>query len=443
MLPVGQWEMGELDECWKMFTSPKVRDCHDLGLLLVKDKSQSDREQRSRADLSQIAARSGDLVPEGVRNRIGVSSAEPEARQLLFLSGAYPQPGWGVLVTLREIRATDFVRQLVESVVANLENYPGGADSVGAMRMATRAYHEFQWMKDGRREDSSSPRYEELKAVELEDICGKLKRVLATVEANDLIALDEARQTLAGGRSALGLSVLNEMVLTEFKLARAVVDIPNDAERTSLVALLRQLSIGDQNARRNIVRTARAANLGKVIKLWSSLRIRAPQPESVLTWAPDRLNSLRSQFKAELEAAIAGTESQLASIPVEASRRAVRVEEARRQQRTALRAGEEKYRRALQDALMYQWELGPRFLVAVEVCCRQQRDNYVSVPWDPPRMVGWKLWSLDIPVTVQDLHSKARKLLGDTVGMEDVAHGGIETANGSYFTDYILLPVSR
>jgi len=437
MLPVGQWGMGELDECWKMFTSPEERDCHDLGLILVREHSQSDRERESRADLSQIAARLGDLVPEGVRNRIGFSSAGAEARQLLFLSGAYPQPGWGVLVTLRERRATDFVRQLVEDTLAKLQSHPGGADAIGAMRMATRAYHEFQEMKEERQEDSTPQRYEELKAVEFRGLSEKLRRLLATFEANDLTALDEARETLIGAPSASELAILDVTVLAEFKLARAVADISDDAERTNLVALLRQLSVGDRSTRGDIVRRARAANLGKVIKLWSGMTIHAPQPDSLLKWAPDRLDSLRSQFKVELNAAIARTENQLAAIPEQGQRRRAEIEEARRQRQAALIACEEKYRRSLQDALMHQWEMGPRFLMAVEAFCRGQRDSCVSVPWDPARMVGWKLWSLGIPVTVQDLHSKTRKLLGDTVGMEAVANSGIEPANGSYFTDYV------
>ena len=37
MLPVGQWWMGELDECWRMFTDPAGGDCHDLGLIPVKE----------------------------------------------------------------------------------------------------------------------------------------------------------------------------------------------------------------------------------------------------------------------------------------------------------------------------------------------------------------------------------------------------------------------
>jgi len=443
MLPVGHWRMGELDECWRMFTSPEGRDCHGLGLMLVKDNYQRDREREPRADLSRVAARLGDLVPEGVRNRFGDSYTVAKERQLLFLSGAYPQPGWGVLATLRDVRATDFVSNLVQDTVAKLQNHPGGVDAIVAMRMATRAYHELQKLKDERRENSTSRRYEEGKAVELRGRSEKLGRLLATVEADDLSALDEARQALGGGSSASKLSILDATVLAEFKLARAVADISGDANRTSLVAFLQQLSVSDRTARKDIVRNARAAKLVNVIKLWSGLSIHAPQPASILEWAPDRLDSLRSQFKAELNAAIARTESELAAVSGQDKRHVVKIDEARREHRAALSACEDKYRRALQDALMHQWELGPRFLVAIEAFCRLECDSCVSVPWDPARMVGWKLWSLGIPVTVQDLHSKARKLLGDTVGMEPVANGGIGTANGSYFTDYVHFVASQ
>lgn len=443
VLPVGQWAADELDKCWQMFTSPdeRDRDCHDLGLLLVKDHTQSNHERESRAGLSQIAARLEDLVPEGVRGQIGISSSGEKVRQLLFLSGAYPQPGWGVLVTLQERNTIDFVRQLVENTVANLTNHSGGQNAIQAMRSATRAYHEFQMEK--RQGDSTARQYEEMRINELRVRSEALRRLLATVETNDLVAIDEARQASGRWLRNANLAILDSTILSEFKLARAVEDISGDVERSKLVDLLRELSVSDLDARQNIVKRARAANLGKVIKLWSGLAIHAPPPDSVIGWAPDRLDSLRFQFKAELNAGIAEAERQLAAIAMPGQARTDAPEGIRRARRSAQSGCEETYRRTLQDALLHQWEFGPRFLVAVEAYCLGRGDRCVSVPWDSARMVGWKLWAIGIPVTVKDLHAKTKKLLGDRVGMESTAKSGIEPANGSYFTDYVHFVASQ
>lgn len=441
VLPVGNWAADELNKCWQMFNSPDERDCHELGLLLVKDHAPSDHERESRADLSQIAARLEDLVPEGIRGRIDISSAGAKVRQLLFLSGAYPQPGWGVLVTLRERHATDFVRQLIENTVAKLTNDPSGESAIQAMRSATRAYHEFQMEKMPR--NSTARQYEQTRINELSVRSEALRRLLAAVETDDLVAIDEARQASGRWLRNANLAILDATILSEFKLARAVEDISGDVERSKLVDLLRELSVSDLDARQNIVKRARAADFGKVIKFWSDLTIHAPPPDSIIRWAPNRLDSLRSQFKAELNASIADTERPLAAISMPAEARTGAAEDTRRARRSAPSAREETYRRTLQDSLLHQWEFGPRFLVAVEAYCLGHGDSCVSVPWDSARMVGWKLWAMGIPVTVKDLHAKTNKLLGDTVGMESTAKSGTEPANGSYFTDYVHFVASQ
>lgn len=106
ILPVGKWKMGELDTYWDHFTNPGSR-CHDFGLLLVRDTQSRQRERQSEStnlsnNLSTALAECEggdlfDLVPEA-EGHGSKSAAERQLPGFLVLSGAYPQPGWGVLV---------------------------------------------------------------------------------------------------------------------------------------------------------------------------------------------------------------------------------------------------------------------------------------------------------------------------------------------------------
>ena len=331
----------------------------------------------------------------------------------------------------------------MKSSVATLEKVPGGVGAIAAMRRATHVHHEFQRMKEKLHAGLPSRADDELCASEMRRASERMKRLLESVVADDLQAIDAARQALIGGPGRSDMAILNEKPITEFKLARAVAGISEEAKRATLLIHLQNISMADANSRGDIVRKARASGFGKIINLWSSLASHAPQSEVILEWASERLESIRSQFIDELNIAIARTENQLAAISTQSQAQEAASEKERRKQREALSAYEGTYRRAVQDAFTHQWELGPRFLMAVEEFCREQHGGCMSVPLDPPRMVGWKLWSLGIPVTVQDLHEKAKKILGNTVGMEAISRHGPENANGSYVTDYVHFVASQ
>lgn len=99
------------------------------------------------------------------------------------------------------------------------------------------------------------------------------------------------------------------------------------------------------------------------------------------------------------------------------------------------RAAERDYRNALPEASRAQWELGPRFLLELEREARQCGFAAISVPWDPARMVGWKLHLANPEIRASDLVLAANSVLGGS-SCPEVAHVAADDFHGSLFADY-------
>jgi hypothetical protein len=252
-LPVGPWEPRELNQLWHWFTRDQ-NVCHDYGLLLVKDLAARERTQ-SNVDLASLGASLSELMPAGVQRFVSPSAWQHESSRLLVLSGAYPQPGWGVL-----LKWPDDVRSFDKLVTHTLSQLPGGAvTQLSVFKVATEAYrHRF-----GSRSSPSNP---------------------------------------------------------------------NDSTQTD-------------------------------------------------------------------------------------TRKA--------------------FHRAVEEAAQVQWETGPQFLLAFEEHCRQQGLWVRSLPWDPARMVGWKLNALDVRLDYRDLQAVARELAPGLDGPDEATTAAAGLADGSYFTDYV------
>src|SRR5687767_5974682 len=98
-LPVGAWHPSEVANLWHLFTTESSSKCFLHGLLLVRDAFRSEAQpHESQVNLASVGARLRDLMPRGVNQFVRPSALQDDARRLLVLSGAYPQPGWGVLI---------------------------------------------------------------------------------------------------------------------------------------------------------------------------------------------------------------------------------------------------------------------------------------------------------------------------------------------------------
>jgi hypothetical protein len=254
-LPVGAWNSAELQGLWQWFTSDE-NVCHDYGLLLVRDLAAREETETS-VDLASLGASLAELMPTGVDRFVSPSAWRQESPRLLVLSGAYPQPGWGVLV-----------------------EWPGDARSFDNLVTKTLP--------------------------QLSDGCGSTAR------------LDIFKQATEAYRHRPG---------------------------------------------------ARRRPTGRI-----------------------------TQHQSDARGA---------------------------------------FHRALEGAAQLQWEIGPPFLVMLEEVCRQQGLWVRSLPWDPARMVGWKLSALEVKLDYRDLETVARELAPGLDGPDRATTQAFGLADGSYFTDYV------
>jgi len=93
---------------------------------------------------------------------------------------------------------------------------------------------------------------------------------------------------------------------------------------------------------------------------------------------------------------------------------------------------------ALVKAYEIQWELGPRFLLLLEEAARVSGIDTLSIPWDGPRMVGWKLLASGCSITLADVRTVARELKAPPPELSGQQVTRVEDViDGSYFTDYV------
>jgi hypothetical protein len=98
---------------------------------------------------------------------------------------------------------------------------------------------------------------------------------------------------------------------------------------------------------------------------------------------------------------------------------------------------QERFHAAAGKAVELQWQVGPQFLVAFEHICRQERVWVRSIPWDPARMVGWKIMASQVRLYSRDLQIAAQELAPDATGDSPTNGQTTAVADGSYFTDYV------
>jgi hypothetical protein len=97
----------------------------------------------------------------------------------------------------------------------------------------------------------------------------------------------------------------------------------------------------------------------------------------------------------------------------------------------------ETLHRLMEQATHTQWNLGPRFLVGMEDLCREQNLWARSIPWDPARMVGWKIMVRQVKLDTRDLQTAAREFALDTLTSPFGNEEQTGDVDGSYFTDYV------
>jgi hypothetical protein len=438
VLPIGHWKMGELDRWWNFFTQ---RDgyCQQLGLLLVRDLSRNQIATDTANLASPLATADGgsllELIPElevhshdlgvGINNR---------HTGLLVLTGAYPQPGWGVFIPLGKNMQD---AQEFEELVAEVVEKSCEIKALNAIRSAGESYHLRQGASLMRPRPPGEPtNLQELLQAQhgLQDLFNilqtetqpELQRAFATVRS---IPYDKLG---VEGLSAQRWSDLHGAA----NLPKEMASFLKDGE-SAWVELAALHDACDDQSGESFLQTASPREKSFLKKL-RFLRGKFPglAVQGLVQWLEAEY---RTHLKREIQGALALMKSQIesktAEIAVEHERTKQRYESQQKSWTEKVRQAEETFRNSLAEATLAQWNLGPGFLMELEKIAYGRGLGARSVPWDAPRMVGWKLHVSTPGIQGQDLLIAANSVLpAGTTHVETSFPKGDFT--GSLFADF-------
>jgi hypothetical protein len=441
VLPVGNWAHHDLDSLWRHFTEGSGY-CRRYGLLLVRDLSGDRKNDSHGADLGDISAHLKDLLPASARRHLPRGFEEDDDRFLLVLSGAYPQPGWGVLVPINHHDPAGLViERLIASTLSNLGDEV--ATDLAALGLAAERYHS----RD-RREHIGGPSPESANLRrQLDVVRAMISAASATIDAlcdDDLKNIADKMQSLFSIAASHALGEPLHGKIEELKRHRIVllnvhklIATPADVLERDVLPI--HVAIARNPACRNdMLRQCDRRVRNAVEALFALERTAAPSEESIHASASrvssDSISAIQPLLAEMLEAAAADVselESQLA--------RCMEVEnENRLHRQTQIEHAHREVADSLAITAGIQWKLGPGFLVALQDAAMVEGAEAISMAWDAPRMVGWKLMVKGTEITLRDVRAVALELQvpppEPTPKQEAIFDAPID---GSYFTDYV------
>jgi hypothetical protein len=438
VLPLGHWTRNELAPWWRHFTEVDGL-CKRTGLLIVK--SQHGRRTRDAGviDLSVGANEKShanllDLIPEADHYLNRETDRLFGQKSFLVLSGAYPQPGWGVRIKAGSKLTTpeQFEKLLWEAAQNSCQ--PSDLD---AIHRAASTYHQRQILiaSEPKEPEQSKTR------TKIEDAYSALEEFQGSIldKRGDMIenAMNRVRSLLtrlSDPQVAEAEEAWNDLsgrvkILRHLSSELEQMDMFSMADLTSKV---RSLETTGASSSKNDPR--QKALLGRITALkrqWPELEIQTipaflagPFREDLFQRVQAIVEPIKIQLEQRLGQLLANNQIEINRYRNDYDAWAAKMKPA-----------ELDYRASLQNSSNVQWSKGPHFLIALEKMSVESGLYAKSIPWDPARMIGWKLHAANIDITAQDLLTSANSILG--TDMSQIAKtSATQELNGSIFADY-------
>jgi hypothetical protein len=441
VLPVGHWTPYDVDSLWRHFTQTEG-NCKRYGLLLVRDIAHQHERGKERADLAEIAASLKDILPAGASRHLPRSLDEGGERFVLVMSGAYPQPGWGVLVTINHNAPADSV---IERLVASTLEALGeqAAPELASLGLAADSYHRRNRLAQFR---GSSTEITDLRRRldALRTIVGPTQAILAALTCDDLEDLaSKIKSFVSAARNHPADAAYEEKLAELIRLrhiltnAQAFLDTPADVLARDVLPIRLAIS-KDPESKGDRMRSCDKSVRNAIASLFAVEKF-APLTEGDIHASVVRASR---DSRAEIQALVSELQGAVGTELPELESQYARLAEAERQDHLRRQAMIDQANREFADSLeitsKIQWKLGPNFLVALQDAARVEFIEAISIAWDAPRMVGWKLLGKGAEITLRDVRTVALELHvpppEPTVQQDSALDAPID---GSYFTDYV------
>lgn len=439
VLPVGDWRPRDLEEVWRWFTE-RPGECNDFGLLLVKDMGRREDDE-ANVSLASVGANLFDLMPVGAERFVRPSAYRGESPRVLVLSGGYPQPGWGVLVEWRRGGVREF-EKLIGRVTAQLSVGSAGGD-LNVFRDAAQSFHRWRDPIAFPPKPNVSGLESEISAAEKVEGFIREARTALEAEMHRLVGekLNAADHAL---RQAAWLSVpvdsIQALLDTQRKLlvAGSVLAVSKEILATEIEPKLAAL-IADPSQGESIFRSLPSDEAKHALKACRHLRTHGivGETEDFQACADRILVEIPPTLATELGKLSGDIDAKLIIHRGAKAQREHEYDVAMGSRRERSKEARETYHAAAGKAVELQWQLGPQFLAAFEHFCKQQGLWVRSIPWDPARMVGWKIMTSQVKLRIRDLQIAAGELMPGSPVTSPVHGSTTSVADGSYFTDYV------
>jgi len=443
VIPLGNWNWFDLDDLWNLFTIPydaKFNFCKTLGLLLVKNRFHENDE--INANLSGITGKLEDLMPEGINTIYHESYLRHDnskSNKFLILSGNYPQPGWGLFITVENYRSA------VKSLELFLEK--SYSEIIDVFEKTHLDY--IKWSN----KQNDKPKKENISDFE------KRLRTLNAI----LPTCNELQKDLKNNNYNLfHYEILNKFISENphddfYQTLTKIKEIFN-FEMIFSIMIMR--SIEKENITKNEINNliysflnmhdVNNNNLFKTedIKFSTCKRIIGSYllkyKEYLNVDNNDVANFYENYYHTNISEKIIKFSEQLNllnSIFGEINFNVINLENRNDENlRTWLNEKEKlriAFQNSLENILAYYNKNSFKFLFDLENHLTQNKEFSVkSLSWDPPRMVGWKLLASGLEIENYDIQDYLKKVIPNITKYINNSDSE-ETIDGNSFTDYI------
>ena len=442
-LPIGKWNQGEVDSLWRHFTSERGSNCSDFGLLLVDNAA--GLHNSADSDLQWVGAALEQLLPRGTDRYFEADHAPTADRQLMILSSACPHPGWGVLISIpRDEQGVSAIQRLVDAAIEALGHDNNTTDAKRVLKEAGKRFHQWKAL-DGRRPNSAIPSGLSDHFAAADRAAASLTNLEQSLAATNRESLPDSliefinaaanplwpELTAAIGR----LRTLRKSLIT----ATAILTPSADELACEIEPKLAALKSNPQ-LKSGTLRGCNNKSISAAIRAGLMLEELAPGADGLpLAERADAfLHSALASLAEELKALAPSIRNKLAKYRFQLTEFNTESEAAQREWRTRFSTARLEFHHSIAQAAEIQWRLGARVLMAFESAAANAPFRPLAIPWDPARMIGWKLYVKSGALTLHDVQQAARDLDLEPPGGDRQSGDEMDTLiDGSYFTDYV------
>lgn len=431
LIPVGEWEANELRYLWNHFTRGDENSlCQKLGLMLVKnDKyfNNEDKTNNQTTNLSDLTGKLSELLPAGIKSIYDNDyiSSSSETSQILILSGSYPQPGWGVLISVSD-RYT--IERLIKDSLG--EKAPAIEE---IFTNASNSYNEWKSSLD------TKPIIEDVEKlrilIEDQTILSNILKDLSEDLGPDLYKnFDLLKQTIKNKPSEIFKSLF-DTADDSYILSLLILQNPDKGEINETLAKF----INEHNDKTN---NLFKSEKNELFKKAASLLLKLKGNERPIVNFDEWSIGIYESKKEEVKRIVNELESQLKLSIGSLSIKIINIDSSYNSEIAIWKENVEKIRLEfhtnLQAVLQTHIENGPSFLLNIEKKSREEGLLSKSISWDPARMVGWKIISEGIKIATFDLTTHVIEMIPEFSNQHnDDDYNADSLINGSLFTDFV------